>query len=111
MSSSKDIHLLCSRVRHQFGRADILVHCAGAIAHTNLEDAPPEVLDQLLLTNVRGPMLLTQGLLPLLKKTARSNRFHQFQRRTEHRTGARLLYRHTACAQGSRRYAETRSQR
>jgi NADP-dependent 3-hydroxy acid dehydrogenase YdfG len=68
VSRSEDIHLLCSRVKQQFGRADILVHCAGAIAHTKLEDAPPEVLDQLLLTNVRGPMLLTQGFLPLLKR-------------------------------------------
>jgi NAD(P)-dependent dehydrogenase (short-subunit alcohol dehydrogenase family) len=68
MSSSEDIHPLCSHVKQQFGRADILVHCAGAIAHAKLEDAPPEDLDRQLLTNVRGPMLLTRGLLPLLKR-------------------------------------------
>jgi len=68
MSRSEDIDLLCSHIKRQFGRADILVHCAGAIAHAKLENAPPESLDQQFLTNVRGPMLLTQCLFPLLKR-------------------------------------------
>lgn len=50
------------------GRLDILVHSAGAIAHGKLEDAPVAALDALYAANVRGPYLLTQSLLPFLKK-------------------------------------------
>src|SRR5258708_28917355 len=46
MSSSEDVDLLCSHVKQQFRRVDILVHCAGAISHAKLENAPPEILDQ-----------------------------------------------------------------
>jgi NADP-dependent 3-hydroxy acid dehydrogenase YdfG len=68
ISRSEDIDVLCSHVKQQFGRADILVHCAGVITHAKLESTPSEILDQQLLTNLRGPMLLTQGVLPLLKR-------------------------------------------
>jgi NADP-dependent 3-hydroxy acid dehydrogenase YdfG len=52
----------------QYGRVDILVHCAGAIDHGKVADSSPSILDNLYQANVRGPMLLTQMLLPLLKK-------------------------------------------
>jgi len=58
---------LVDDVRSKFGRLDILVHSAGAIDHGPLEKAPIETMDVLYASNVRGPYLLTQHALPLLK--------------------------------------------
>jgi short-subunit dehydrogenase len=63
-----DIERLARFVSGQFGRLDMLVHCAGAISHGKLEATPIASLDRLFTANVRGPLLLTQLLLPLLKK-------------------------------------------
>jgi NADP-dependent 3-hydroxy acid dehydrogenase YdfG len=53
-------------VEQRVGKADVLVHCAGAYARGTLRDASIEQLDVLYKVNVRGPYLLTQLLLPLL---------------------------------------------
>ena len=68
LTRDEDIEHLAHGVGTEFGRLDVLVHCAGAIDHGKLEDAPIEALDRQYRANVRGPMLLTQKLLPLLKK-------------------------------------------
>jgi NADP-dependent 3-hydroxy acid dehydrogenase YdfG len=68
LTQDNQIAALQSHVMKQYGRADILVHCSGAIDHGKVADAPLSVLDHLYETNVRGPMMLTQMLLPLLKK-------------------------------------------
>ena len=57
-----------SFVQQEYGRVDILVHCAGTIGHGKITDTPLSLLDHLYETNVRGPMMLTQLLLPLLAK-------------------------------------------
>ena len=49
---------------------DILVHSAGAYALGPLESTPVEVLDQLVALNVRATYLLTQSLLPSIKRTS-----------------------------------------
>jgi NADP-dependent 3-hydroxy acid dehydrogenase YdfG len=59
---------LFDHVQREHGRLDILVHCAGVISHGKLADAPIVSLDDQFRANVRGPLLLTQKLLPLLKK-------------------------------------------
>jgi len=51
----------------EFDAIDILVHSAGAISLGPLESASVEDFDLQYKTNVRGPYLLTQFLLPLLK--------------------------------------------
>ena len=51
----------------QFTAIDILVHSAGVISMGPLESASVEDFDLQFKTNVRGPYLLTQTLLPLLK--------------------------------------------
>jgi NADP-dependent 3-hydroxy acid dehydrogenase YdfG len=68
LTSETDIESLAEYVKKEFGRLDVLVHCAGAIDHGKLEDAPMESLDRQYSANVRGPLLLTKRLLPLLKK-------------------------------------------
>lgn len=46
---------------------DLLVHAAGLQAAARIADGPVESLDEHYLLNVRGPYLLSQRLLPLLR--------------------------------------------
>jgi NADP-dependent 3-hydroxy acid dehydrogenase YdfG len=68
LTQPENIELLRAHVEATFGHLDVLVHCAGAIAHGRLEDALPETLDLLYSANVRAPFALTRALLPLLRK-------------------------------------------
>jgi NADP-dependent 3-hydroxy acid dehydrogenase YdfG len=68
LTKDTDIEALARFVTDRFGRLDILVHCAGAIGHGKLETTPVASLDRQFAANVHGPLLLTQMLLPLLKK-------------------------------------------
>jgi NADP-dependent 3-hydroxy acid dehydrogenase YdfG len=68
LTRDEDLLRLAGQIDSEYGRLDILVHCAGAIDHGKLEEAPIATLDRLYSANVRGPLLLTQKLLPLLKK-------------------------------------------
>jgi NADP-dependent 3-hydroxy acid dehydrogenase YdfG len=68
LTSDSDLERLAQFVTDQFGRLDILVHSAGAIRHGRLESSPVASLDQQYAANVRGPLLMTKMLLPLLKR-------------------------------------------
>lgn len=68
LTRDDEIERLAAQVGKEFGRIDVLVHCAGAIDHGKLEEAPVPTLDRLYAANVHGPLLLTQRMLPLLKK-------------------------------------------
>jgi len=52
----------------QLGGLDVLIHCAGAYSRGDIQTASVEEFDRLYRTNVRSPYLLTQSLLPMLKK-------------------------------------------
>lgn len=67
LERDEDIEALTAHVTQQHGRLDILVHSAGAIDHGRLDTTPVESLDRQYRANVRGPLLLTQRMLPLLK--------------------------------------------
>jgi NAD(P)-dependent dehydrogenase (short-subunit alcohol dehydrogenase family) len=54
-------------VTHTITKLDILVHCAATFARGPIESAPVAELDSQYRTNVRGPYLLTQSLLPVIK--------------------------------------------
>jgi NADP-dependent 3-hydroxy acid dehydrogenase YdfG len=68
LTKAEQIEEACAHISDKYGRLDILVHCAGVIEHGNLADAPLVSMDLQYAANVRGPLLLTQQLLPLLKK-------------------------------------------
>lgn len=53
--------------RH-LGDIDVLIHCAGAYSQGDLQTASIDEFDRLFRTNVRMPYLLTQSLLPMLKR-------------------------------------------
>jgi len=67
LAREDEVRNLGARIKGELVQADVLVHCA-AIAHMGtVAEASAEVLDQHYQTNLRGPYLLTQALLPLLK--------------------------------------------
>lgn len=68
LTKPEEIEEACARISDKHGRLDMLVHCAGVIQHGSLADAPLVCMDLQYAANVRGPLLLTQRLLPLLKK-------------------------------------------
>ncbi|HEX2524364.1 MAG TPA: SDR family NAD(P)-dependent oxidoreductase [Terriglobia bacterium] len=67
LTLDRDIEDLSSQLQQEFGQLDILVHCAGEIASSNLETAAIDDLDRQYRANVRAPYLLTQKVLSLLK--------------------------------------------
>jgi NADP-dependent 3-hydroxy acid dehydrogenase YdfG len=62
------VQALAEQLRHDWDAIDILVHSAGVHAMGKLEVAPVSELDWQYHTNVRAPYLLTQALLPLLRR-------------------------------------------
>src|SRR5882672_3613108 len=62
------VQALAEQLHHDWDTIDILVHSAGSYAMGKIETAPVMELDQQYRTNVRGPYLLTQALLPLLRR-------------------------------------------
>jgi len=59
-------------VAERFGRADVVVHCAGTtrfVPHADLDQLDDALADAILATNVRGPFALTRALLPLLRRS------------------------------------------
>lgn len=72
VASARSVKALAAFVAAQFGRVDILVNNAGVMldAHgTRLLDSALETYRLTFDTNVWGPLLLTQALLPLMIKS------------------------------------------
>ena len=67
LSKDQEIVDFAESISGKFKGIDILVHCAGVYAAGPLESAPIGDFDWHYKTNVRGPYLLTQKLLSLLK--------------------------------------------
>lgn len=67
LSSDEGIRGLAAAVTSRFGRADVLVHAAGALALGNIEAAAWGDLDEAYQVNLRAPFLLTKSMLPLLR--------------------------------------------
>ncbi len=67
LTADQEIADVCAAVSAKFGAVDILVHSAGIISIEPFESASVADFDLQFKTNVRGPYLLTQILLPLLK--------------------------------------------
>jgi NADP-dependent 3-hydroxy acid dehydrogenase YdfG len=67
LTSDEDIHALAAQVQVTCGRLDMLIHSAGEIHHAEHASASLSHLDRQYRANVRGPYLLTQVLLPLLR--------------------------------------------
>lgn len=55
--------------REHLGGLDGLVNAAGVVAFGTLVDTPDEVVEELFLTNVVGPLFLLRRVLPLLEES------------------------------------------
>jgi short-subunit dehydrogenase len=55
-------------VKAQFGRVDCLVNNAGVWIEGLLEETSPESIEEALLVNTLGPILLTRAVIPLMKE-------------------------------------------
>jgi len=62
------ITIMAEKIHQQLGGIDMLIHCAGAYSQGDLQTASIDEFDRLYRTNVRMPYLLTQSLLPMLKR-------------------------------------------
>ena len=67
LAIDQDIIDLSKSIANLFDGVDILVHSAGIISTGSLESASVDDFDRQYKTNVRGPYVLTQSLLPMLK--------------------------------------------
>jgi|SRR5579862_7074343 len=67
LSSDEEIDRLTSEVQQLFGEIQLLVLCAGEIAHGSVESAPVTDFDKLYRANVRANYRLIQNFLPILK--------------------------------------------
>ena len=67
LTSDQGIAELSEELRRRGGRVDVLMHSAGAFEMARHAHAAIGDLDRQYDTNVRGPYLLTQALLPLLR--------------------------------------------
>ena len=52
----------------RFGRIDCLVNCAGLTTRGTMLDTTPELFDDHIAVNLRGPFLITQAVLPIMVK-------------------------------------------
>lgn len=70
MTDDAQLKDLASRIRADFSRIDILVHSSGIIKLGTTETSPVTDFDSQYAANVRGPYILTQLLLPLLREAS-----------------------------------------
>lgn len=68
LSNPAGISRLSEAVGRAFGRLDLLVHNAAVFPRTPAGAVTPAAWDGIFSVNLRGPFLLTQALLPLLRK-------------------------------------------
>lgn len=67
LSRELDIERLRSAVERETGSLDILVHCGGAYGRGAMNQVTGAEFDELYQANVRGPFLLTNAVLPMLR--------------------------------------------
>ena len=67
LTRDQEIIRFCESLSQLYNRLDILIHSAGVISTGPLESASVEDFDRQYKTNVRGPYLLTQSLLSMIK--------------------------------------------
>ena len=68
LADRESIQNFTQTLLRDFSRLDILVHSAGVVRLGNVAEAPADDFDDQFRTNVLGPYLLTQALLPVLRQ-------------------------------------------
>jgi NAD(P)-dependent dehydrogenase (short-subunit alcohol dehydrogenase family) len=74
VTDGKNIQEFAKEIEREYGRCDVLVNNAGVFpddsskASTSVFDAKIETINEAMTTNVYGPLLLSQALVPLMRK-------------------------------------------
>jgi 3-oxoacyl-[acyl-carrier protein] reductase len=71
VTDRKDIACLAARIEEEHGALAVLVNNAGINKPTDFDQITDEDWDRIVGVNLKGPFLVTQGLLPLLRLGAR----------------------------------------
>lgn len=72
MEDSAALRAAAAEVEAKLGRCDVLVNSAAttrAVPHADLEALDDELIDRVLITNVRGPFATIRAFAPLLKRS------------------------------------------
>jgi 3-oxoacyl-[acyl-carrier protein] reductase len=72
MLDSAAIVAVAAMVEREYGRCDVLVNCAGftrPVPHHDLAGLTDEIIDSVLIANVRGPFAMVRAFAPLLKRS------------------------------------------
>ena len=70
VSKEKDVNKLISQIENKFGGIDILVNNAGIAKIQAIEDIKVEDFDQVIKTNLRSSFLVTQAVLPYMRRNS-----------------------------------------
>lgn len=68
VSSRADVEAMLSRVRDEFGRLDVLIHCAGIYRTTELPALTDQEWDLVMDVNLRSSFLLAQGAVEIMRE-------------------------------------------
>jgi 3-oxoacyl-[acyl-carrier protein] reductase len=69
LADAKRVRNFAAEIKETFGRADILVNSAGfttPVPHADLDALTDELLDAMLIANVRGPFSVIRAIAPML---------------------------------------------
>jgi 3-oxoacyl-[acyl-carrier protein] reductase len=69
VTDSAALKNLAATIAAQYGRLDILVNCAGTtrfVPHADLESLDDALIDDILATNIRGPIAAVRAMQPML---------------------------------------------
>lgn len=73
VSRSADIAALARHVESEHGRLDVLVNSASVFESAPVLEITEEMWDRVLATNLKGPFLLVQSLVPLMRRAGGGN--------------------------------------
>lgn len=73
VSDSDSIHKTFSQIRHDLGNIDVVVYNAGSGSWGNIEKIKPEEFESNWRINAFGLMLVSQEVIPAMKKKGRGN--------------------------------------
>jgi NAD(P)-dependent dehydrogenase (short-subunit alcohol dehydrogenase family) len=73
ISNSSDVRKVAEKVKREFGRTDILVNNAGIFLGGFWSDIKESDWDRLVSVNLKGPFLVTQAFLPMIREQGRGS--------------------------------------
>ena len=73
VTSIDSIQMLANQLDERFGGVDVLVNNAGIMFQKSIEEQTEQDWDLMMAVNVKGPVMMTKYLLPLLRKKVAEN--------------------------------------